>query len=248
MNAIEIKELHKNFGANEAVKGLNLDIKQHELFGLLGVNGAGKTTTIRMICCLLKPTSGDIMVEGKSINNPDMEMEIKRMINLSPQETTIADGLTVKENLQLMAGLYGLEADKAEANVERIIKDFDLSEIAGDMAKTLSGGWQRRLSIAMALVTEPEILFMDEPTLGLDVIARRELWDTIRALKQKMTIVLTTHYLEEAEALCDRIAVMSKGSLMALGTAAELKAEAGTDNFEDAFIKLAGRKEREEDA
>ena len=188
------------------------------------------------------------MVEGKSINNPDMEMEIKRMINLSPQETTIADGLTVKENLQLMAGLYGLEADKAEANVERIIKDFDLSEIAGDMAKTLSGGWQRRLSIAMALVTEPEILFLDEPTLGLDVIARRELWDTIRALKQKMTIVLTTHYLEEAEALCDRIAVMSKGSLMALGTAAELKAEAGTDNFEDAFIKLAGRKEREEDA
>ena len=175
MNAIEIKELHKNFGAKEAVKGLNLDIKQHELFGLLGVNGAGKTTTIRMICCLLKPTSGDIMVEGKSINNPDMEMEIKRMINLSPQETTIADGLTVKENLQLMAGLYGLEADKAEANVERIIKDFDLSEIAGDMAKTLSGGWQRRLSIAMALVTEPEILFLDEPTLGRDVLARREL-------------------------------------------------------------------------
>ena len=248
MNAIEIKELHKSFGDKEAVKGLSLSIGHHELFGLLGVNGAGKTTTIRMICCLLKPISGDIMVEGKSINNPDMEMEIKRMINLSPQETTIADGLTVKENLQLMAGLYGLEADKAEANVERIIKDFDLSEIAGDMAKTLSGGWQRRLSIAMALVTEPEILFMDEPTLGLDVIARRELWDTIRALKQKMTIVLTTHYLEEAEALCDRIAVMSKGSLMALGTAAELKAEAGTDNFEDAFIKLAGRKEREEDA
>ena len=200
-----------------------------------------------MICCLLKPTSGDILVEGKSVNDPDMEMEIKRIINLSPQETTVAEGLTVKENLQLMAGLYGLEADKADVNVEQIIKEFDLSEIAGDKAKTLSGGWQRRLSIAMALVTEPEILFLDEPTLGLDVIARRELWETIKTLKQKMTIVLTTHYLEEAEALCDRIAVMSNGRLMALGTAAELKAEAGTDNFEDAFVKLAGRKEREQD-
>ena len=200
-----------------------------------------------MICCLLKPASGDILVEGKSVNDPDMEMEIKRIINLSPQETTVAEGLTVKENLQLMAGLYGLEADKADVNVEQIIKEFDLSEIAGDKAKTLSGGWQRRLSIAMALVTEPEILFLDEPTLGLDVIARRELWETIKTLKQKMTIVLTTHYLEEAEALCDRIAVMSNGRLMALGTAAELKAEAGTDNFEDAFVKLAGRKEREQD-
>ena len=247
MNAIEIKEIHKNFGTKEAVKGLNLEIKQHELFGLLGVNGAGKTTTIRMICCLLKPASGDILVEGKSVNDPDMEMEIKRIINLSPQETTVAEGLTVKENLQLMAGLYGLEEDKADVNVEQIIKEFDLSEIAGDKAKTLSGGWQRRLSIAMALVTEPEILFLDEPTLGLDVIARRELWETIKTLKQKMTIVLTTHYLEEAEALCDRIAVMSNGRLMALGTAAELKAEAGTDNFEDAFVKLAGRKEREQD-
>ena len=247
MNAIEIKEIHKNFGTKEAVKGLNLEIKQHELFGLLGVNGAGKTTTIRMICCLLKPSSGDILVEGKSVNDPDKEMEIKRIINLSPQETTVAEGLTVKENLQLMAGLYGLETDKAAANVEQIIKDFDLSEIAGDKAKTLSGGWQRRLSIAMALVTEPEILFLDEPTLGLDVIARRELWETIKTLKQKMTIVLTTHYLEEAEALCDRIAVMSSGRLMALGTAAELKEKAGTDNFEDAFVKLAGRKEREQD-
>ena len=247
MNAIEIKEIHKNFGTKEAVKGLNLEIKQHELFGLLGVNGAGKTTTIRMICCLLKPTSGDILVEGKSVNDPDMEMEIKRIINLSPQETTVAEGLTVKENLQLMAGLYGLEADKAAANVEQIIKDFELSEIAGDKAKTLSGGWQRRLSIAMALVTEPEILFLDEPTLGLDVIARRELWETIKTLKQKMTIVLTTHYLEEAEALCDRIAVMSSGRLMALGTAAELKEKAGTDNIEDAFVKLAKGKEREQD-
>lgn len=247
MNAIEIKEIHKNFGTKEAVKGLNLEIKQHELFGLLGVNGAGKTTTIRMICCLLKPSSGDILVESKSVNDPDMEMEIKRIINLSPQETTVAEGLTVKENLQLMAGLYGLETDKAAANVEQIIKDFELSEIAGDKAKTLSGGWQRRLSIAMALVTEPEILFLDEPTLGLDVIARRELWETIKTLKQKITIVLTTHYLEEAEALCDRIAVMSSGRLMALGTAAELKEKAGTDNFEDAFVKLAKGKEREQD-
>ena len=244
MNAIEIKELHKSFGNKEAVKGLSLNIGHHELFGLLGVNGAGKTTTIRMICCLLKPTSGEILVEGKSVN--ESPTTIKKLINLSPQETTIAEGLTVKENLMLMAGLYGLTPNRAAENVERIIKDFNLEEIAGDKAKTLSGGWQRRLSIAMALVTEPEILFLDEPTLGLDVIARRELWETIKELKAKMTIVLTTHYLEEAEALCDRIAVMSKGKLMALGTAEELKAQAGCDNFEDAFVKLAGGKECEQ--
>ena len=244
MNAIEIKELHKSFGNKEAVKGLSLNIGHHELFGLLGVNGAGKTTTIRMICCLLKPTSGEILVEGKSVN--ESPTTIKKLINLSPQETTIAEGLTVKENLMLMAGLYGLTSNRAAENVERIIKDFNLEEIAGDKAKTLSGGWQRRLSIAMALVTEPEILFLDEPTLGLDVIARRELWETIKELKAKMTIVLTTHYLEEAEALCDRIAVMSKGKLMALGTAEELKAQAGCDNFEDAFVKLAGGKECEQ--
>lgn len=244
MNAIEIKELHKSFGNKEAVKGLSLNIGHHELFGLLGVNGAGKTTTIRMICCLLKPTSGEILVEGKSVN--ESPTTIKKLINLSPQETTIAEGLTVKENLMLMAGLYGLKPNRAAENVERIIKDFNLEEIAGDKAKTLSGGWQRRLSIAMALVTEPEILFLDEPTLGLDVIARRELWETIKELKAKMTIVLTTHYLEEAEALCDRIAVMSKGKLMALGTAEELKAQAGCDNFEDAFVKLAGGKECEQ--
>ena len=246
MNAIEIKELHKSFGDKEAVKGLSLSIGHHELFGLLGVNGAGKTTTIRMICCLLKPTSGDILVEGTSVM--ENEAEVKKLINLSPQETTVAEGLTVKENLMLMAGLYGLTPDRAASNVERIIKDFSLEEIADDKAKTLSGGWQRRLSIAMALVTEPEILFLDEPTLGLDVIARRELWETIKELKAKMTIVLTTHYLEEAEALCDRIAVMSKGKLMALGTAEELKAQAGCDNFEDAFVKLAGGKECEQDA
>ena len=245
MNAIEIKELHKSFGDKEAVKGLSLSIGHHELFGLLGVNGAGKTTTIRMICCLLKPTSGEILVEGKSVN--ESPTTIKKLINLSPQETTIAEGLTVKENLMLMAGLYGLTPNRSAENVERIIKDFNLEEIAGDKAKTLSGGWQRRLSIAMALVTEPEILFLDEPTLGLDVIARRELWETIKELKAKMTIVLTTHYLEEAEALCDRIAVMSKGKLMALGTAEELKAQAGCDNFEDAFVKLAGGKECEQD-
>ena len=244
MNAIEIKELHKSFGNKEAVKGLSLNIGHHELFGLLGVNGAGKTTTIRMICCLLKPTSGEIRVEGKSVN--ESPTTIKKLINLSPQETTIAEGLTVKENLMLMAGLYGLKPNRAAENVERIIKDFNLEEIAGDKAKTLSGGWQRRLSIAMALVTEPEILFLDEPTLGLDVIARRELWETIKELKAKMTIVLTTHYLEEAEALCDRIAVMSKGKLMALGTAEELKAQAGCDNCEDAFVKLAGGKECEQ--
>ena len=236
MNAIEIKELHKSFGNKEAIKGLSLNIGHHELFGLLGVNGAGKTTTIRMICCLLKPTSGEILVEGKSVN--ESPTTIKKLINLSPQETTIAEGLTVKENLMLMAGLYGLKPNRAAENVERIIKDFNLEEIAGDKAKTLSGGWQRRLSIAMALISEPEILFLDEPTLGLDVLARSELWELIRELKGKITVILTTHYMEEAEALSDRTGIMKNGRLIAVGTPHEIKARAGTDRFEEAFIRL----------
>lgn len=166
---------------------------------------------------------------------------VRKMVNLSPQETAVAPNLTVLENLQLMAGLYGLEPARTQKNVKTVISDFHLEEILSSRAKTLSGGWQRRLSIAMALVTEPEILFLDEPTLGLDVIARRQLWDTIRSLKGRMTIVLTTHYLEEAEALCERIGIMADGRLRALGTAEELKEKAGQTDFEEAFIRLAGR-------
>ena len=236
---IQFEHVTRTFGEKTAVKDLCLTIGSGELFGLLGVNGAGKTTAIRMSCGLLRPTEGKILAGGMDVTTGSEA--VQKMVNLSPQETAVAPNLTVLENLQLMAGLYGLEPARTQKNVETVISDFHLEEIMSSRAKTLSGGWQRRLSIAMALVTEPEILFLDEPTLGLDVIARRQLWDTIRSLKGRMTIVLTTHYLEEAEALCERIGIMADGRLRALGTAEELKEKAGQTDFEEAFIRLAGR-------
>ena len=236
---LQFKHVTRRFGEKTAVKDLCLTICSGELFGLLGVNGAGKTTAIRMSCGLLKPTEGKILAGGMDVT-AGCEA-VRKMVNLSPQETAVAPNLTVLENLQLIASLYGLNPARTQKNVETVISDFQLEEILSSRAKTLSGGWQRRLSIAMALVTEPEILFLDEPTLGLDVIARRQLWDTIRSLKGRMTIALTTHYLEEAEALCQRIGIMADGILRTLGTAEELKEKAGQTDFEEAFIQLAGR-------
>ncbi|MBQ7291447.1 MAG: ABC transporter ATP-binding protein [Clostridia bacterium] len=236
MNAIELKELCKNYGAKRAVDSLTLNIKEGELFSLLGVNGAGKTTTIKMLSCLARPTSGDALIHGKSISSE--EMEVKKLIAVSPQETAVAPNLTVQENLMLMAGVHGFSKQAAKEKTADLAEKFGLTGILSQKAKTLSGGWQRRLSIAMALICEPKILFLDEPTLGLDVIARSELWDIIRALKGKITIILTTHYMEEAEALSDRIAIMKKGKLVCLGTALEIKELAGTDKFEEAFIRL----------
>lgn len=235
MDAIVIKDLTKKFKSFTAVDGLSLSIGKGELFGLLGVNGAGKTTAIRMLSCLSKPTSGSAELMGHSILTASAE--VKRISNISTQETAVAPNLTVRENLEFMAKIYGIEDPKAAA--DKLIGDFSLHEKENARTKTLSGGWQRKVSIAMALISEPEILFLDEPTLGLDVLARRELWDVIRALKSRMTIILTTHYLEEAEALCDRIAIMVGGKLRAVGTSEELKAAAGKDNFEDAFIEIA---------
>ena len=237
MAAIEIVNLEKKFKEKTAVNKINLSIENGELFGLLGVNGAGKTTTLRMLSCLTKPTSGDAALLGKSIVK-DSE-DVKKIINISTQETAVAPNLTVRENLEFIAGIYGFNKSKAKEKTDNIIAAFSLSEVENSKAKTLSGGWQRRLSIAMALISEPKILFLDEPTLGLDVLARRELWSAISKIKGKITIILTTHYLEEAEALSDRIAIMVKGEIKALGTAAELKAETGKDNFEDAFIEIA---------
>lgn len=241
MNAIQTIELTKKFGERTAVDNLNLSIKQGELFALLGVNGAGKTTTIKMLSCLSKPTSGDAFLLGDSvISNP---LSIKSKINVSPQETAIAPNLTIRENLEIIASLYGSSKDEAKEKAEKMIHDFGLAEVSKDKAKTLSGGWQRRLSIAMALISDPQILFLDEPTLGLDVLARRELWNVIRKLKGKVTIILTTHYLEEAEALSDRIGIMVKGRLRAVGTAQELTELTKTEKFEDAFIVLASESE-----
>ena len=236
MNAIETKGLTKKYKDVTAVDGLNLSVRQGELFALLGVNGAGKTTTIKMLSCLTSPTSGEAFLGGKSVvSNPG---EVKSIIGVSPQETAVAPNLTVKENLELMCGVHGLSKEQTHEKTARLSEEFELGEVMGRKAGKLSGGWQRRLSIAMALTGDPEILFLDEPTLGLDVIARSELWDTVRALKGKKTIILTTHYMEEAEELSDRIGIMRGGKLLALGTAEELKVLAGKEKFEDAFVAI----------
>lgn len=237
MSAIVTKNLTKKYKDKIAVNSINLSINDGEMYALLGVNGAGKSTTIKMLSCLIKPTSGDALLNGNSIVS-DSE-KVKRIINVSPQETAVAPNLTVRENLELMARIYGFGNEDAVSKAQKMIEDFELSDIAKSKAKTLSGGWQRRLSIAMALISDPEILFLDEPTLGLDVLARRELWNKIGSLKGKITIILTTHYLEEAESLSDRIGIMVKGNLIAEGTAEELKQSVNVNTFEDAFVKIA---------
>ena len=235
-NAIEIKGLTKDYKDIRAVDNLNLDIREGELFALLGVNGAGKTTTIKMLCTITTPTSGDALLEGKSIAS-DAD-DVKKIIAVSPQETAVAKNLTIKENLELMCGIHGFDKETTKKKTAEIIENFSLQKFATKKSSKLSGGWQRRLSIAMALISDPKILFLDEPTLGLDVIARSELWDIIRELKKRMTIILTTHYMEEAEELSDRIGVMKDGHLLAVGTAQELKKMTGEEKFENAFIKL----------
>ena len=234
MNAIKIMGLTKEYGGRRVVDRLELAVPAGELFALLGVNGAGKSTTIKMLSCLTVPTEGDAELMGHSVRRDSHQA--KEVLAVSPQETAIAPNLTVLENLELMAGIYG----RPGARVAEILAQLGLEQWAGARAKTLSGGWQRRLSIAMALVSQPEVLFLDEPTLGLDVLARRELWSVIRGLKGHTTIVLTTHYLEEAQSLADRVGVMNMGRLRAVGTPEELKAMAGCGSFEDAFIALAG--------
>lgn len=236
MEAIKTVNLTKKYKNTIAVDNLNLQIKQGELFSLLGVNGAGKTTTIKILSCLTKPTSGDALLNGNSII--DKEANVKSIIGVSPQETAVAPNLSVKENLELMCGIHCFSKEKRQAKIKELSEQFGLESVLGKKACKLSGGWQRRVSIAMALISEPSILFLDEPTLGLDVLARSELWDIVRSLKGKVTIILTTHYMEEAEALSDRIGIMKNGKLLALGTANELMEKTSTDKFENAFISI----------
>ena len=236
MVAIKIKGLTKKYKDVVAVDNLNLSIYKGELFSLLSVNGAGKTTTIKMLSCLTKPTSGDAFLNGKSICKDTAD--VKSLIAVSPQETAVAPGLSVQENLELMCGVHNFTKDKKNAKIAKLTKLLGLESVIKKNAGKLSGGWQRRLSIAMALISDPEILFLDEPTLGLDVLARSDLWDLIRSLKGKVTIILTTHYMEEAQELSDRIAIMKDGKLLICDTADEIKKAAGTDNFEQAFIHI----------
>ena len=236
MEAIKIEGLTKKYKDVVAVDGLYLTVNRGELLSLLGVNGAGKTTTVKMLSCLTKPTEGDAFLYGKSICRD--AAAVKSMIGVSPQETAVAPGLSVRENLALICGVHGFAGDKQTEKIAQLSKQLGLENILDRKAGKLSGGWQRRLSIAMALISEPEILFLDEPTLGLDVIARSDLWDLIRALKGKVTIILTTHYMEEAEALSDRIAIMKDGKLLLCETAAKIKEIANTENFEQAFVRI----------
>lgn len=239
MKAIKAQNLSKRYGEIIALKDFNLNVEQGEMLALLGVNGAGKTTAIKLLSCLTAPSEGEAWLCDHSILSETQE--VKRVIGVSPQETAVAKKLTVRENLQFIAEIHGANKQEVTRRVEKIIERMHLEDVATRRAGTLSGGWQRRLSIAMALISEPQILFLDEPTLGLDVLARHELWEQIRALKGKTTVILTTHYLEEAEALCDRIAILADGNLIAVGTTAEIKALAGKDSFEDAFVALCAK-------
>lgn len=237
MNIITIENVCKNYKTKKALDNVSLTIKEGELFGLLGVNGAGKTTLIKILCGLTNKTSGTIMINNFSL---DKEIDkIKEIIDISPQETSVANNLTVKENLEFFANIYN---NNNASTINEIIDIFNLNEVINQRAKTLSGGYKRRLSIAIALISKPKILFLDEPTLGLDVFARRELWNIIRKLQKDITIILTSHYLEEIENLCDRVAILSNGKLLKTGTIEELKRITNAQNFEDAFIKLVEAK------
>ena len=236
MLAIKTSDLTKQYKNLTAVDRLNLAVRQGELFALLGVNGAGKTTTIKMLSCLTVPTAGDALVGGFSITKASEQ--VKPLLGVSPQETAVAPNLSVKENLELICGIHGFSREKTAEKIRELCRQFSLDEVLQRRAGKLSGGWQRRVSIAMALISEPQLLFLDEPTLGLDVIARHELWDTICALKGSITIILTTHYMEEAEFLSDRIGIMKGGQLLAVGTAEELKQQTGAQDFETAFVSF----------
>ena len=236
MQEIKTTQLVKQYKNLTAVDKLILEIQQGELFSLLGVNGAGKTTAIKMLSCLTKPTSGDAIVGEYSITKEPEQ--VKRLIGVSPQETAVAPNLSVKENLELICGIHGFSKEKTKAKIQELSEQFSLDSVLPRKAGKLSGGWQRRVSIAMALISEPRILFLDEPTLGLDVLARHDLWEVIRSLKGKITIILTTHYMEEAEALSDRIGIMKNGRLLAVGTVEELKAKANSNDFETAFVSI----------
>ena len=236
VDAIKIDSLTKKYKDVTAVCNLNLTVKKGELLSLLGVNGAGKTTTIKMLSCLTPATSGDAYLNGYSISKDTAK--VKSIIAVSPQQTAVAGGLSVRENLELMCGVYGLSKQDRGSKIAELSTLLGLDSVMNKKVAKLSGGWQRRLSIAMALIGDPQILFLDEPTLGIDVIARSELWDIIRTLKKNVTIILTTHYMEEAEELSDRIAIMKDGKLLVCDTAENIKKISCTDNFEKAFINI----------
>lgn len=242
MKAVEVKNLTKKYKSKTAVDGISFTVEQGELFALLGVNGAGKTTAIRMMSCLSEATSGEVYINGHNCKSESDE--VKKITGISPQETSVAENLTVHENLEFMSAVHGFDKDKIKSQTDKMIQLFSMGEVENSRAKTLSGGWKRKLSIAMALISEPEVLFLDEPTLGLDVLARRELWTAIESLKGRITIILTTHYMEEAERLSDRIAIMVDGRISAVGTLAEIEEISGKKGLEESFVEIAERSKK----
>jgi len=221
MNAVQTFKLTKEFDSLVAVNGIDLEIKQGELFSLLGPNGAGKTTTIRMLCCLLKPTRGTASVLGHDVVR--VPFAVKKLIGVSPQDTILSERLNCWENLALIGKVHGLSSNEVKGRSEELLETMGLMDRAKDQVRKFSGGMKRRLSIAMALVSDPQVLFLDEPTLGLDPQARRNIWEHMAGLKGKKTILLTTHYMEEADYLSDRIGIIDEGRVVALGTSQELK-------------------------
>jgi ABC-2 type transport system ATP-binding protein len=221
MNAVQTFKLTKNFNGLVAVNGVDLEIQQGELFSLLGPNGAGKTTTIRMLCCLLKPTRGTASILGYDIAKEPFK--VKKLIGVSPQDTVLSERLNCWENLALIGKVHGLSSDEVKGRSKELLETMGLMERSKDQVRRFSGGMKRRLSIAMALVSDPQVLFLDEPTLGLDPQARRAIWEYIAQLKGKKTILLTTHYMEEADFLSERIGIIDEGRVVALGTSQELK-------------------------
>ncbi|MBQ8319947.1 MAG: ABC transporter ATP-binding protein [Clostridia bacterium] len=236
---IEITNITKKFGKLVALDGVSFSVGDNECFALLGFNGAGKTTLINILTTALKATGGTATIDGYDITKD--VLEVRKRVNISPQEIAVAKNLTVEENLVFIADLYEIQ-DK-QAKIEKILVDFSLTEKRRTLAKRLSGGQLKRLSIALAVLTEPKILFLDEPTLGLDVRARQKLWEMIERMKSSMTIFLTTHYLEEVERLTDRIGVISRGKMKAVGTREELLAKTGKKTLEEAFLLLTEEEE-----
>jgi len=240
-NMIVLENLSKNYGVKKAVDNINLTVKEGEMLSLLGVNGAGKSTTIKMLSCLTKPSGGTAMIDGRDVVKE--QDRVKEIVGVSTQDTAIARNLTVEENLSFMAGIYldpkAYDKKKRKERVEEIIRDFKLDEVRRTKSGKLSGGWQRRLSIAMAMIGNPKVILLDEPTLGLDVLARRELWREIEKIKKNRTIILTTHYMEEAEALADKIAIMIEGKIVMAGSLAELEEKTGQKGLENVFVSVA---------
>ncbi|MCL4872079.1 MAG: ATP-binding cassette domain-containing protein [Anaerolineae bacterium] len=236
---IEVHNLEKQYApaAEKAVKGISFNIEQGEIFSLLGPNGAGKTTTISMISCLLSPTAGDAIVAGHSITKAPMK--VKQSIGVVPQEIALYDSISAQENLLFWGRMYGLSGSKLHERVQATLKISGLEDRAGDKVKTFSGGMKRRLNIAVGLLHEPQVLYMDEPTVGIDPQSRRRILDTVKELNgQGLTVLYTTHYMEEAEELSNRIGIIDHGQLIALGTQAELTQMVG--RFDTITVQMDG--------